>query len=174
MEFREYIKQQPQTSLPPPRTKKKNCLPGDASRDLFIPKRWRSPTTFDLGQVFNIPKTFTSRIAKAKRWTSIFQTHVQQKLSFFIFSTFILGKKDWGTGDFFLFFWSLPFFPSFFFGFGAWMHVERHEDTNSVVALHRSYHLLAFQEDAGKPRVGKLAVSDKIQEGISELKKSVL
>ena len=31
-------------------------LPGDSSRDLFIPKRWRSPTTPWKGHFFTIPK----------------------------------------------------------------------------------------------------------------------
>ena len=34
-------------------------LPGDSNRDLFIPKRWRSPTTFEFGPRFHHPKKVT-------------------------------------------------------------------------------------------------------------------
>ena len=37
----------------------KQSIPGDSIRDLFIPKRWRSPTTFEFGSRFNHPKKVT-------------------------------------------------------------------------------------------------------------------
>ena len=42
----------------------KHCNPGDSSRDLFIPNRWRSPTTFDFGSLSH-PKR-SHRIAKLR------------------------------------------------------------------------------------------------------------
>ena len=38
-------------------------MPSDSIRDLLIPKRWRSPTTFEFGSL-NHPKKGTSRIAR--------------------------------------------------------------------------------------------------------------
>ena len=42
----------------------KGSKPGDSSRDLFIPDRWRSPTTFEFGSRFHHPKKVTKRIAR--------------------------------------------------------------------------------------------------------------
>ena len=47
----------------------RSYLPGDSSRDLFIPKRWRSPATIEKGHL-SIPKR-SQRIASYRWWFHI-------------------------------------------------------------------------------------------------------
>ena len=143
MEFQEYINKNP--NFPPSPPQKKDTVFQVIQAVTFL-----HPQTLEVTN--NLWKGPAPAELRRQKDDLIFSKHMFTSC-FFIFSTFNTWKKDWVLVIFSSFVEASHFFRRFFFG--AWMHVERHEDTNSVVALHRSYHL-AFQEKMLGPEGGEI------------------